>query len=190
MRHVLTCLLAVVGLVAIHGTATADPIGFSGPYAPANFTTTNTPAGTGGSANFAGAPASATFTSGDSGVGGVTDTIVLAAGDGLVTFDFSYSSDDFGTFDTFGFLLNGVYTQLVDNDGNPSGFTGSASFAVLEGDTFGFRSTTADGGFGPGVAVVTNFNAPFQVPEPASMAIFGGLAVAGIAGYRRRMKKA
>jgi hypothetical protein len=189
MRRVLTCLLAVVGLVAVHGAAKADPIGFAGPYAPANWTTTNTPAGTGGTADFSGAPGTAVFSSGDVGVGGNTDTTLTAPSGGTVSFDWSYSSTDFGTFDTFGYLLNGNYTQLVDNDGNPSGFSGSASFNVNAGDTFGFRSTTADGGFGPGIATVTNFDAP-GVPEPASMAIFGGLVVAGIAGFRRRMKKA
>lgn len=189
MRRALTCLLAVVGLVAIHGTAKADPIGFSGPYAPGNWTTTNTPAGTGGTADFSGAPGTAVFTSGDIGVGGFTDTTVTSSGFGSVSFDWSYDpTTDFGPFDSFGYVLNGNYTELVDNDGLPSGFSGSASFAVNQGDTFGFRSVTLDGIFGPGIATVTNFNAP--VPEPATMAIFGGLAVAGIAGFRRRMKKA
>lgn len=183
MRRVLTCLLAVVGLVAIHGSAKAAPVLFQGYYAPANWTTTST-GSSGGSVDWSGAPPTGVFISSDNGFGGNTSTTIVAPNSGTVSFNWSYATNDNG-FDGFGYLLNGVYTPLATNNGQ----NGFVSFNVNAGDTFGFRSTSIDGIFGAGFGTVTNFDAP-AVPEPATMAIFGGMAVAGLIGYRRRTKTA
>ncbi len=184
MRRVLTCLLAVVGLVTVYGTAKASPIGFSGPYSPGNWTLTNTNAD--GSVDWSGAPASTMILGGDnfSFAPGTTDLTNTARASGAVSFDWSYSTIDAPGWDGFGVLLNGAYTEIA----NANGQSGSYSFNVSGGDTFGFRIRTDDNFGGRGIATVTNFDAP--TPEPMSLLVFGGLTVAGIAGYRRRQKKA
>jgi hypothetical protein len=188
MRRVLTCLLAVVGLVAIHGTAKANPVGFVGYYAPANWTVTLSP-GTNGSVDWSGAPASAIVIGTDNSPGGNTDVEITIPGGGFVNFNWDYVTTDAdgAFFDPFGYLLNGTFVQLSDDNGPPiqGGF---ASVAVQDGDVFGFRQNSLDGAFGGAQTTISQFDAPN--PEPMSMIIFGGLTVAGIVGCRRKMKTA
>ena len=56
--------------------------------------------------------------------------------------------------------------------------SGTVSFAVNVGDTFGFAAFTADGAFGDSTVTLTNF-----VPAPGAVALLG---LAGVAGRRRR----
>ncbi len=139
---------------------------FSGFYDPSNFTLTNTNAD--GTVNTTDAPSSITLTGGNnlSGAFGTTDYTTTALGDGQVSFDWDYLS--FNTspeFDPFGFLLNGDFTQLTDNNGSISqsdGFTTS----VQEGDIFGWRIATIDNAFGAAQTTISNFEAPVPAPEP------------------------
>ncbi|MFM9064567.1 MAG: PEP-CTERM sorting domain-containing protein [Pirellula sp.] len=168
--------------------AQAAVIGFTGPYDVSNWTLLSDPAGGNGSVNTSSAPASVTITGSGNGfaigfVGNVnTDYTVVAAGTGVVSFNWSYSSTDVANYDGFGYLRNGSFTLLANNASQGSGFT---QFSVVQGDTFGFRVYSTDNIFGPGVATISSFDAP--VPEPTSMAIFG-LGALGMAfrAHRRR----
>ena len=95
-----------------------------------------------------------------SGNEGFTDFTVNVTEAAAVTFDWDYTSNDVPGFDSFGYLLNGTYTQLTDPLlGNQSG---SAAVAVAPGDVFGFRSQTDDNVFGNNETVISNFMPGFD----------------------------
>jgi hypothetical protein len=110
-----------------------------------------------GSINVSGAPAEVSLTGSDTdgGVSYNTDLTILAIADGEVTFDWSFSSNDESpSYDPFGYLLNGAFTILTDGVGGLNQ-SGSASFAVSAGDTFGFRQNTEDDCCGSGESATT-----------------------------------
>lgn len=110
---------------------------------------------------------------------GVTWYSTVASSAGTISVDWAYSNapgGDVGGWDGAGWILNGVFTVLAINSGSPA--SGTLSFSVNAGDTFGFGAATADGEFGSGTATFTNF-----VPAPGAV---GLLAMAGLAGSRRR----
>ena len=153
---------------------------FSGFYEPSSFTLTNTNAN--GLVDTDNAPSSITLTGGNnlSGAFGTTDYTATAFGDGQVSFDWDYLS--FNTspeFDPFGFLLNGDFTQLTDNNGllsQSDGFTTS----VQEGDIFGWRIATIDNAFGAAQTTISNFEAPVPAPTPI---INGGFEIDTFFGW-------
>jgi len=131
---------------------------FTGPFAPSNWTLTNTNAD--GSVDTTNA---------------ATGTIVLAGGN-----NGSYFTLDTPGFDSAGYLLNGTYTPLATQDGDFS--AAPVSLNVNIGDVFGFRAATDTNSDGP--PVFTVFAVP-TVPEPSS--IVGLLAVVGLgARYLRK----
>src|SRR5690606_27681107 len=90
-----------------------------------------------------------------SGSEGFTDFTVNVTEAATITFDWDYTTIDIAGFDSFGYLLNGTYTELTDPGlGNQSG---SANIAVAPGDIFGLRSQTDDNGFGGNETVISNF---------------------------------
>jgi hypothetical protein len=110
---------------------------------------------------------------------GVTWYSTVASSAGTISVNWAYTSApgaDSAGWDGAGWVLNGVYTTLAINSGSPA--SGTLSFSVNAGDTFGFGAATVDGLFGSGTATFTNF-----VPAPGA---FGLLAMAGLAGSRRR----
>ena len=175
-----------LGFVAL---AQADLIGFTGPYDPANWTLSNDPVNlggiVGGSVNTSGAPASIVLTGGNNGLNNVgwTTWSIVAPDSGLVSFDWSYlTTDGWGpAWDPAGWVLNGARTQLSSSIGGMSQ-SGSTSFSVTAGDTFGFYVRTYDGLDGGGTITPSNFSAP--TPEPATLLLVGGPLV--LAGLRRR----
>ncbi len=96
-----------------------------------------------------------------SGSEGFTDFAVNITEAANITFDWDYTSNDPDPgFDSFGYLLNGTYTQLTDPGlGNQSG---SAAITVNPGDIFGFRSQTDDNVFGNTETVISNFMPGFS----------------------------
>lgn len=143
MRNVLA-LIAACSLVAV---ASAD---FSGPADPSNWTFTAAGSGT-GSLN----TTTMVVTGDDSGLLATFNNYSIS-GLGDISFDWSYSSLDYGAFDTASVVVNGVTTVLSDNDGLPSGFSGSFAATGASNLQIGVNST--DGVFGAGTLTVTNFS--------------------------------
>ena len=160
----------------------AHAMGFTGSYAPSNFTLTNT--ATDGSVDTSGSPTSISLTGGDNGSKkpGQTSYFVNAVGAGLVSFNWNYFTQDVAAgFDPFGYLLNGSFSQLTQ--GSLSSQTGLASFAVNVGDRFGFAVQTTDNALGRAGVQISNFNAPTAIPTPA---LLPGLVGLGFGVLRKR----
>lgn len=163
----------VAALVCLTGVESASAaISFSGSYAPANWTLTNSNAD--GFVDTTNAPTSITLTGGDNGSGfGTTDYTVTATNSETISYDWNYSSTDEPGFDEFLRLLNGSATFLADSNGQ----SGTDSFAVSPGDTFGFRIATDDNVFGPGIVTVGDFSAsvPFEFSPSLGLLLVSGL---------------
>ena len=127
---------------------------------------------------------SAVLTGGNNGsyLEGTSTVYIHSAGTGLVQFNYSYASLDSPPYDWAGYVLGADFYLLADTDGQ----SGTASFAVQRGQTFGFRVATADNTYEPGVLTVSSLVAPVDVPEPGTLtAAVGALAVIFYARRRR-----
>lgn len=194
--------LALVLTLGISADAYAS---FSGDYAVSNWTITDN---AGGSVDTSGAPDSLTLTSGNGGdpladppVSGDTSFTITAQTQSLVSFNWSYHTNDiygFAAFDPFGYVVNGEVTVLPDQNlapatptvSDPTGTlqSGSATFYVNAGDVFGFDAQTYDGLNGAAVGSVTNFTVT-AVPLPAAFWLFSS-ALVGVVSIARRRKSA
>ncbi|MEO1624594.1 MAG: HYR domain-containing protein, partial [Bacteroidota bacterium] len=151
--------------------------GFTGDYAPGNWTyVTNGD----GQVVTSGAPDSVVLYGPDDGnwytQSNMTTTITQ---NGTISFNWSYRSEDLDAaagFDPAGIIYNGVYYQLTSGtswffngvlyaDGNTVQ-SGSVSFNVNAGDSFGFYQYTIDAVEGSGIFRIENFNAPGNIPSP------------------------
>ncbi|HRQ63433.1 MAG TPA: hypothetical protein PKZ76_00970, partial [Xanthomonadaceae bacterium] len=154
-------MLAVLAL-GIGSASANQPLGgvsdFEGDFAIGNWDLVNDPAGVGGSFNTnAGPPVELFVEGGDDGIGGNTDFQITIPADGEISFDWGYQSTDTECWDSGGYAINGVYTELACNDAAVPYFDGSGTVPVSAGDVFAFRVFTVDGDFGPGILGVTNF---------------------------------
>lgn len=122
-----------------------------------------------------------------------TDFTIAALGDGNVTFDWLYTTaDEDAFFDPFGYLLNGIFTQLTTDflptpPETPQ--SGTTSFAVTMGDIFGFRAASTDTQFGSASTTISNFSAPMSesVPEPSNLFLLGlGMIFLGLRRFQKR----
>ncbi len=94
-----------------------------------------------------------------SGLEGFTDFTVDVTDAVTISFDWDYTLNDDPGYDGFGYIVNGVYTEVVDRSlGNQSGTT---TVALSAGDKFGFRSQTDDNFFGNNETVISNFQPGF-----------------------------
>tara|TARA_R110000850_G_scaffold203228_1_gene329429 strand:- start:33576 stop:37487 length:3912 start_codon:yes stop_codon:yes gene_type:complete len=91
---------------------------------------------------------------------GFTDLLVDVTEDVTISFDWSYTTLDGPGFDSFGYLINGVYTELTDPSG-ANNQTGNETIALVAGQEFGFRSQSEDGLFGPATTTISNFDPGF-----------------------------
>jgi hypothetical protein len=182
-------LLATVILVTVAMIPVVAEANFSGPYDVNNWTFQNTGGSTDGSVDTSGAPNSIVLTGGNSVSfsSGTTDFTIAAVAAGLVSFDWTYSSSDFGTHDVGNFLLNGSPIFLADNQSPNSAFF---SIAVNQGDVFGFQVFSDDNLGGPGVLEISNFNGPGGdangVPDSGGTLSLLALGAVGVAMLRRR----
>jgi hypothetical protein len=169
MLRLASCLVALVGLTILGGPAAAVPIQFSGPYSPSLWGVDASC----GSADFSAAPGSISIYSG---MCPATVTIE-AVQDGTVSFDYVFVNEYHSGF------------WVVEN-GDPVFVTGatssgSYSFAVTAGERFGFELDNHD--FSWPTLTISNFDAPTNTPEPASVALLtvGGLTFGWIRRRRR-----
>ena len=132
------------------------------------------------------------ITGGNTGSGepGTTDFQILAAGTGFVSFTFVYFSLDDPSLDYAGYLIGPNFSPLAD-----SNTSGTASFLVTKGQSFGFRVGTTDNQFEPGVLSISAFQAPVDAstaaPEPGTTAfVLAALALAAIFRLRPRLSGA
>jgi hypothetical protein len=179
-------LLSAALMLVVSPQAQASIVGFQGPYDPANWTLTTN--GGNGSVDTSGAPTSITLIGSDTGSGIqiFTDYTTLAVGDGLVSFSWDYITfDGAPNWDPFGYLLGGTFTQLTDDSG-PLSQSGSASFSVLAGQTFGFWVVTVDDVQGRAQSTISSFEVA-AVPEPGTWA--AAALLAGGAAFMRWRKR-
>lgn len=171
------CLLLSVSLAPL------AQAGFIDSYQLSAFTLTNTPNFqlNNGSVKMAGN--SIVLTGGNSGSGeaGNADLVTKALVADMIQFMYSYSSLDIPNADSGGYLLNGLYFPLAV----ATGASGTVNFKVIAGDNFGFRVSSADNQFEPGILTISSVGAA-TTPEPAtgSVMLLIGAGLVAAAGLR------
>ena len=181
------------------GTASAN---FSDGYEVANWSQSLD----GGIIDLSGAPGQIEIISSDSGNDDgnifLTNFTIAALADGVVNFEWDvFGGGGFGqgpvSDNPFGWLLNGVFTQLTDNAGGDEQ-TGITMFNVLAGEIFGFSQgslsegtvrTTISSFSAPLAVLVPPPLPPSTVPVPAAAWLFGS-ALLGFFGFSRRKANA
>ena len=192
MYHRLIQILFVTVCVStLAGATTIFSGNFTGAFDPSNWALANDNGGDGylvvnsstsvsvyGADNGAGG--------GAGGLGNYTTFLIAAPSSGTVDVNWLYSTYDCcgSRWDPAGYQINGVsYQFTVDNGDAGVPQTGTTSFAVTAGDTFGFYVFSPDSIQGRGEITILE-----GVPEPSTAGYFaGGLAALWFA--RRRFTR-
>ena len=145
---------------------TITTAGFTGSYAPSNWSLIQTSGGS-GSVNTSSAPNSIQLYGSDGGGGGTKDTRyqISVPTAGTITFSWSYvtSDRDGPAFDPFGYYLNGTFFQLTSNSSSARTQSGTKSISVSASDKFAFMIRSTDNVLGASTTVASNFTAVTQL---------------------------
>jgi hypothetical protein len=113
------------------------------------------------------------------------------ASSGTVSFDWNFNASADACCSGLNFYVNGFEYNLTGGDfGNPYGnfstFAGGTfTVGVNAGDVITFGAFSADGCCDATINTISNFSAPNDTPEPASLALLG-TGLVGLAGAVRR----
>ena len=142
--------------------------GFTGPYAPSNFTLTNSPSGShNGSVNTSGAPSYVSITGPDDpglhpsvAFTSTTSYTATAGYTGVYSFNWSYSSVDIAFYDYPNFINGSSVTLFSGFNNGLSGSStqsGTGSYTITNGTTFGFQIYSFDTLAGAAKVDISNF---------------------------------
>jgi len=172
-------IYAVAGIASLVAAAVAEARTDCPEFIPGDWSITSTGSTGSGGVSFAGGNSLMTLVSSDDGSfdSGSWRATWFANDANFVSFNWSVvSSPDSGGFDTFGYTLNGVYTQLANNN-TLSGLNWTG-LNLNAGDVFGFRIDSSDN-----IGGALTVNVECLIPAPGAVALFG---LAGLKGRRRR----
>lgn len=181
-----TLALSTAALLGLMGSAQAA---FTGSYAADQWATSVSNGGNGAAAV---SIDNSTLTLTSSNFEPFTDLIasnvsysITLSSNVTVSFDWAYSTADENgsTGDAFGYSLNGVFTQLSQDDSwdNQSGHV--SSLVLHSGDVLSFVAKSTDSIFGASTTAVTGFTVTPAVPEPEGVV----LALVGLGVIAARM---
>ncbi len=208
MRHMRQPRLAFATVLTLFAlgiaNAEAATIGFSGLYAPANWTIVVDH----GAVDTAGAPAYVDIIGGSICTSGADPAcrftrqqfLFTAFEEAVISFDWDYRTFDmdgpfYDPFVWFGGGQSGGSSAFIPGAGlcqflfpgneQQCHQPGSGTFLVQPGDVFGFNADSSDSAHGPAITRLSNFSAT-PVPEPTTLVLIGTGLAAG-AMRRRRM---
>jgi hypothetical protein len=193
-RRILNWSLAIsaaVGILASLPSKTMAITGFTGAYAPGNWTLTNTNAdGAIDTTNAASGSIELTGGNNSTSLQGTTDWSITSSLTRTIRFDWIYNTSDTPDNDISGYFINSTFFKLSGIDGQTSG---SPQIVNLNsGNIFGFRVRTIDNNGGAGILTISNFDVQATpVPFESSPAVpFTALPVLGLMRfYRQRQKR-